>query len=64
MWYVLAPLGLVISNKLGSLSQTLDNEVVAFSPAVDIPDVVCGGLEVAGGVVALGYEDVVVDTAL
>jgi hypothetical protein len=37
---------------------------VALDPAVDVPDVVCGGLEVAGGIVALGDEDVVVDTAL
>jgi hypothetical protein len=37
---------------------------VALNPAIDIPDVVCSGLKVAGRVVALGDEDVVVDTAL
>lgn len=37
---------------------------MALSPEVDVLDVVGGGLEVAGGIVALRDEDVVVDTAL
>lgn len=37
---------------------------MALSPEVDVLDVVGGGLEVAGGIVTLGDEDVVVDTAL
>lgn len=37
---------------------------MSLSPTVDILDIVCGGLEVAGGVVTLGDEDVVIDAAL
>lgn len=37
---------------------------MTLSPEVDVLDVVGGGLEVAGGIVTLGDEDVVVDTAL
>jgi hypothetical protein len=55
---------LIISNQVGSFPQALDDELVALGPAVDVLDIVGGGLEVAGGVVALGDEDVVIDTAL
>jgi hypothetical protein len=37
---------------------------MAFSPTVDVFDVICGGLEVAGCVVGFGYENVVIYTAL
>ncbi len=37
---------------------------MALCPAIDILDIICGGLEVAGCIVALGDEDVVVHTAL
>ena len=37
---------------------------MSLSPTVDISDIVCSGLEVAGSVVALGDEDVIVDAAL
>lgn len=41
-----------------ALPETLDLKVLASGPVVDVLDVVGGGLEVAGGVVALGEEDV------
>lgn len=37
---------------------------MSLNPTVDIPDIIGRSLEVAGGVVALGDEDVVVDAAL
>lgn len=52
---------LIIADQIGSLSQPLNDELVALSPAVDVLHVICGGLEVAGGVVALGDEDVVIN---
>jgi hypothetical protein len=37
---------------------------MALGPTVDILDVICRGLEVAGCVVTFGDEDVVIHTAL
>ncbi len=37
---------------------------MALCPAINILDIICGGLEVAGCIIALGDEDVVVHTAL
>jgi hypothetical protein len=37
---------------------------VSLSPEVNVLDIVGGGLKVAGGIVALGDEDVVIDAAL
>jgi hypothetical protein len=55
---------LIVSNQVGSFPQALDDELVALGPAVDVLDIVSGGLKVTGGVVALGDEDVVIDAAL
>ena len=55
---------LIIPNQVRPVPQTLDDELVAFSPAVDVLYVVGSSLEVTGGVVALGDEDVVIDAAL
>ena len=55
---------LLLANQVRALAQALDNQLVALSPEVNVLNVVGGGLEVAGGIVALGDEDVVVDTAL
>lgn len=55
---------LLVSNQVRTLAQPLDNQLVALSPEVDVLDIVGGGLEVAGGIVTLRDEDVVVDTAL
>ena len=57
-------MSVVITHQVRSLSQTLDNEFLALCPTIDILDIICGGLEVAGCIVALGDEDVVVHTAL
>lgn len=49
---------------LKTLPQALNLEVLASAAVVDILDIVGGGLEVAGGVVALGDEDVVTGAVL
>lgn len=49
---------------LKTLPQALNLEVLAGAAVVDILDIVGGGLEVAGGVVALGDEDVVTGAVL
>lgn len=54
---------LLLTNQVGPLSQALNDQFVAFRSAVDIPDIVGRGLEVAGCVVTLGDEDVVVYAA-
>jgi hypothetical protein len=60
--YVYLPL--FLSNQVRSLSQPLNHKFLSFSPAVDVLDIIGSSLKVAGCVVALGDEDVVVDTAL
>jgi hypothetical protein len=50
---------LLLVRHLDALPQALDDERLAGDALVDVPDVVGGALEVAGGVVALGDEDVV-----
>lgn len=60
--YVYLPL--FLSNQVRSLSQTLNNKFLSFSPAVDVLDIIGSSLKVAACVVAFGDEDVVVDTAL
>lgn len=47
---------------IDALSQALNLKLLTSAAAVDILDVICGGLEVACGVVALGDEDIVIDT--
>ena len=49
---------------LDAIPQTLDLELLAGGAAVDVLDVVGGSLEVAGGIVALGDEDVVLGAVL
>src|SRR3569833_4201371 len=49
---------------LDALPQALDDELLAHAPAEDVLDVVSRGLEVAGGGVALGDEDVVLGAVL
>jgi hypothetical protein len=55
---------LLITNQVGTLSQSFNNKVMTLCTAVDVFDVISSGLEVAGCVVALRDENVVVDTAL
>lgn len=65
MYSLSAPRNLVIlAHQVRPLSQTLNDQIMALSPTVNILDIIGGGLEVAGGVVALGDEDVVVYAAL
>jgi hypothetical protein len=52
---------LVLSD-VDTLPQALDLELLARGAVVDVLDVVGGRLEVAGGVVASGEEDVVLVT--
>lgn len=59
-----SPISVVITHQVRSLPQALNNELMALGPTVDILDVICCGLEVAGCVIAFGDEDVVVHTAL
>jgi hypothetical protein len=54
----------IFTNKVGPLSQALNNQILTFSPAIDILDIICSSLEMAGSIVALGDEDVIIDTAL
>lgn len=58
------PISVVITHQVRSLPQAFNNELMALSPTVDILDVICRGLEVAGCVVTFGDEDVVIHTAL
>jgi hypothetical protein len=37
---------------------------MAFSPTVDVLDIICSSFKMAGSVIALGYENAVVDAAL
>lgn len=55
---------LIVSNEVRPIPQALNDEFVALSPTVDVLDIICGSLKVAGGVVALGDKNVVVDAAL
>lgn len=55
---------LLLLRHLDALPETLHLELLASCAAVDVLDVVGGGLEVAGGVVALGDEDVVLGARL
>jgi hypothetical protein len=55
---------LIVTNQVRPLPQTLNDEVMSLGTAVDVPDIIGSGLEMAGSVVALGDEDVVIDTAL
>ena len=49
----------MLIRNIDALPQPFDLELLARGAAVDVLDVVGCGLEVAGGVVALGDEDVV-----
>lgn len=46
-----------------ALTQTLHLKLFTRATAVDILDIICGGLEVASSIVALGDEDVVFRTS-
>ena len=50
---------LLLVRDVDAFPQALDLELLAGAAAVDVLDVVGGSLEVGGGVVALGDEDVV-----
>jgi hypothetical protein len=54
----------VITHQICALSQPLNNEIMALSPAVNILHIISGSLKMAGCIVALGDEDVVISTAL
>jgi hypothetical protein len=58
------PLISILTNKIRPLSKSLNYKIMALNPTIDILDVICSGLEVAGSVVALGDEDVVVYATL
>jgi hypothetical protein len=51
---------LLILGDLDAVPQALNLELLAGRATVNVLDVVGGGLEVAGGVVALGDEDIVI----
>jgi hypothetical protein len=55
---------LLLLSNLDTFPQTLNLELLASGAAVDVLDIISGGLEVAGGIVALGNEDVVLGTIL
>lgn len=55
---------LLLVRNLDTLPQALDDEGLACGALVDVPDVVGGALEVAGGVVALGDENVVLGAVI
>lgn len=46
------------------IPQTLNDKLLTRGATVNILDIICCGLEVASGVVALGDEDVVVGAIL
>jgi hypothetical protein len=54
---------LFITNQVGALSQSFNDKLVTLCPAVDVLDIISRGLEVAGGVVTLGDENVVIYSA-
>jgi hypothetical protein len=56
-------LSVLITDQVSSLPQTFNDEFVALGSAIDILDIICGGLEMAGGIVALGDKNVVIDSA-
>lgn len=49
---------------LHTLSKPLNNKSVALSTEVDILDIIGSSLEMAGGIVTLGNEDIIVLAAL
>ena len=55
---------LLLLSNLDTFPQTLNLELLTSGPAVDVLDIVSGGLEVAGSIVALGDEDVVLGAVL
>ena len=55
---------LFLANQISAFSQTLNNELVTLSATIDILDIICSSLEVAGSIIALGDEDIVIDAAL
>jgi hypothetical protein len=55
---------LLLLGNLDTFPQTLNLKLLTGGASVDVLDVVGGGLEVAGGIVALGDEDVVLGTIL
>ena len=50
---------LLLLGNLDTLPQSLHDKLLAGAAAVDILDIICGRLEVASGIIALGDEDVV-----
>jgi hypothetical protein len=54
----------LLGSHLDTLPQTLHHQLLAGKTAINVPDVVRGGLEMAAGVVALGNEDVVLGAVL
>ncbi len=54
----------IITNQVRPFSQALNNKLMALCPTVDILDIVRCRLKVAGCIVTLGDEDVIVHSAL
>jgi hypothetical protein len=52
----------ILTHQVRSLSQSLNNKLMALCSSIDILDVIRCGLKVAGCVVALGDEDIVIHT--
>lgn len=61
--FVLFPISF-LAHQVSSLSQTLNDKIMAFSPAVDILDIICCSLEMTCCIIALGDEYIIVNTAL
>jgi hypothetical protein len=55
---------LLLLSNLDTFPQTLNLELLASGAAVDVLDIISGGLKVASGIVALGDEDVVLGSIL
>jgi len=61
----LAPfMQLILINQVGSLSEPFNNKFVSLSSAINILHVIRGSLKMTCCIVALGNEDVVIDTTL
>lgn len=54
---------LILIDQVRSLPKSLNNKLLTRSPAVNILDIIGRSLEVTGGIVALGNEDVILLTA-
>lgn len=55
---------LLLTNQVSTFPQSFNNQVMALSPTINISNIVRGSLEMTRGVITLGNENVVIETAL